>query len=260
MAWDSCLYTRAQFQSYYGGLIEFDESHQFTLDLVRSLQPLIDKEKNLTQHELRTLTILMDRFAYRQNLVPIPPADEEFLLRVAACVNVPMRCRHNYLLDKSLPRCTLLDKSQGVEVVLRWRRAWEASVPRAERRSARGSNFWAHVDTVVGTTQLAKFLVNQGLFDVVAMSLCLLEFVNEKSSPAYVARVQENSHRRTDRKRMLGEDASWFNRLARRSPVSCIAGDEESRIAEYNAWKRQRANETNESIGRYIADSVRFSL
>jgi hypothetical protein len=78
-----------------------------------------------------------------------------------------------------------------------------------DRVRIRGA-FWAHVHRVVGSTHLAKCLINYGLISIDSLSYVLHEVLENKNSDLHKNNVTINALPLTEPEQRLRTDAKWF--------------------------------------------------
>jgi hypothetical protein len=142
--------------------------------------------------------------------------DEE-LLCLARCVYAPLWYRKAFLSLKGLSDGFALRRDEGEEIMKNWKNdemhQWKIDEMRNKRKEDRvrpRSAFWAHVHGLVGSTQLAKCLINHGLSTIDSLSYVLHEVVESKETDVHKNLVHINELPLTENEKRLRTDAKWF--------------------------------------------------
>jgi hypothetical protein len=218
IAWDCQLYTQKQFFEYYGRNLEFQQCEELTDEIIGCMGfMLADSLSLLTFHELRLLYCLKSMCCRHKGTSMLGLNADDELVSLATCVYSPLWYRKAFLSHNGLPADFALRRDEGEEIMDRWKNdempQWKIDEMReknkVDRVRFRGA-FWAHVHRVVGSTHLAKCLINYGLSSIDSLSYVLHEVVESKNSDLHKNLVTINALPLTEPEKRLRTDAKWF--------------------------------------------------
>jgi hypothetical protein len=135
-------------------------------------------------------------------------ADEELLL-LARSVYAPLCYRISYLKEFNLPDDTILSRQVGEDIMNRWRMDAVSNSSQIHRGRLRGA-FWAQVHRLVGSTHVAKCLINYGLSNMDCLSNVLHEVVEHKDTDLHKNLVIANALPLTETEKGIRANAKWF--------------------------------------------------
>jgi hypothetical protein len=135
-------------------------------------------------------------------------ADEELLL-LARSVYAPLCYRISYLKEFNLPDDTILSRQVGETIMNRWRMDALSKSSQIHRGRLRGA-FWAQVHRLVGSTHVAKCLINYGLSNMDCLSIVLHEVVEHKDTDFHKNLVIANALPLTETEKGIRANAKWF--------------------------------------------------
>ena len=140
----------------------------------------------------------------------------------------PLWYCHAFITLASVPDDALLPRAVGVEVMDTWK-GDELVVPGRKR-----SGFWAHVHRLVGSTQVAKCLINYGLSNIDSLSAVLHEVIEHRETDVHRELVKSNANRITPSEIDIRSKAKWFKYRLRKARKQLEKDDVDSR--EHVAW------------------------
>ena len=105
-------------------------------------------------------------------------SDEELMI-LATSFFAPLWYRHAYITLMGLPDDTVLQRDVGVAVMDTWKRDELAVLGRNR------NGFWAQVYRLVGSTQVAKCLINYGLSNMDSLSAVLHEVIEHRDTDVH---------------------------------------------------------------------------
>jgi hypothetical protein len=135
-------------------------------------------------------------------------ADEELLI-LARSVYAPLWYRISYLKDFGLPDDTILARHVGEEIMNRWKKDELSNSSKEHGGRPRGA-FWAQVHRLVGSTHVAKCLINNGLSNMDCLSNVLHEVVEHKNTDLHRNLVIANALPLTETEKGIRANAKWF--------------------------------------------------
>jgi hypothetical protein len=218
IAWDCQLYTQQQFFVYYGRDLEFQQCEELTDEIIGCIGFMLEDSLSvLTSHELRLLHCLKEMCCRHKGTSMLGLKASEELVIFAKCVYAPLWYRKAFLSQYGLSADRTLRRDEGAEIMARWKNdempQWKFDGMRGQNivdRVRRRSAFWAHVYRVVGSTHLAKCLINYGLISIDALSYVLHEVLEDKNSDMHKKNVTINALPLTEPEQRLRRDAKWF--------------------------------------------------
>jgi hypothetical protein len=207
--WDCELYTQEEFIGYYGGVSEFVQCQEITDTIIDCMVFLLQETGHLTVHELRLVMCLKLLCCRNKGASMLELNADEELLILARSVYAPLWYRISYLRFFGMPDDTILARHVGEEIMNRWKKDEMSNSSKEHRGRLRGA-FWAQVHRLVGSTHVAKCLINYGLSNIDSLSYVLHEVVESKKTDVHRNLVTINELPLTENEKRLRTDAKWF--------------------------------------------------
>jgi hypothetical protein len=198
-------------------------------------------------------------------------ADED-LLSLARCAYVPLWYRRAFLRRKRLPDDFALRRDEGQEIINRWKNdempQWKIAEMKArviEDRVRPRSAFWAHVQRLVGSTHVAKCLINYGLSNIESLSLVLHEVVEGKGTDVHKNLRTISELPITETNEQVRRDAKWFLLKCKKAAWQLKASGNQStqhtdwlqrQCAMYNAMRDGRKRKFADLTGNAMREAV----
>ena len=176
-------YSYEEFVAWYGDRRVYDESQRISrlVDLLIDELILADEAPNNIKEGVDCFVNYLVHKLRLPNYVGFVP-------KLHKSMFTPMYMRSAYLKDKGWPEAMILTRSQGEEVMARWRELFVNEECNPKRNA-----FWAYVDRVCGSQVLAKVVINVGGGTTPHLSSAIAGLMNVKVSRQHAALITLNS-------------------------------------------------------------------
>jgi len=216
--------------------------------------------KELTRDEQMLLPRLFEACCKNNGYNLLQLDAGERVVGLAAALHHPLYYRHMYLQSKDLPIDRILTVEEGTQAMNQWKSDFMTF---AEKQgfSAKRNSFWAFVARLVGSTHVAKIVINFGLSDPLNLSLVLRNMTDIQESEEHQKTVVSNRTPLSDTENKLKKHARFYKcvlkKLLKQKKHNAETKQEawcEMQIEEYNRHKRNFNNIVGKSIASASAE------